>query len=54
MGLIYDELQGLIGRLNPPPGWAYRAKVLDRHLTLRSVEGRTCIVQDELENSYAP
>lgn len=51
--LSYDDLQHLGGNLKPPPGWRYRVKVLDKHLTLGSVEGHTRILQDELGNQYA-
>ncbi len=51
--LSYGDLQDLGGRLKPPPGWTYRVKVLDKDLTLRSVEGQGRILHDELDNSYA-
>lgn len=51
-GLAYGDLEGLGDRLKLPPGWAYRVKILDKHLTIRSVEGHVRILQDDLENSY--
>jgi hypothetical protein len=35
-----------------PPGWKYRVKVLDQDLTIRAVNGRARIVQDERQNTY--
>jgi hypothetical protein len=47
----FDQITDLGRRLNPPPGWTFRVRVLEEDLILRpeSVAG---IVQDELGNTY--
>lgn len=50
--LTYDGLTTLGDKLKPAEGWSYRVKVLDEDLTIRAVDGKAHLVQDELENSY--
>lgn len=50
--LTYDDLKDLGSRLKPAKGWSYRVKVLDKDLTIKAVDGKARLVQDELENSY--
>jgi hypothetical protein len=45
------DLRGLGRRLELPPRWRYRSRVLSRPLTLNS-PGHTTILQDELEDTY--
>lgn len=45
-------LEQLGGRLTPPDGWTYRARVLDDTLCLQAADGVATIIQDELENTY--
>ena len=39
-------------KLELPPGWKFRVKVLNEDLTIRAVNGIAHIVQDDLENTY--
>ena len=48
----YDSLDDLGGRLKPPPGWNFRAVLLDQDLVLTPDEGAARITQDELGNTY--
>lgn len=50
--LAYGDLQTLDRKLTLAPGWTYRVKVLDQDVTIRAVDGRARIVQDDLENTY--
>jgi hypothetical protein len=50
--LTYDQLKDLGSKLTLPPGWKYRVQILDRDLTIRPINGRAPIMQDELENTY--
>ena len=50
--LTADSLPGLRDRLHLPEGWHYRTRTPDSDLTLRAVEGRAHILQDELQNTY--
>jgi hypothetical protein len=45
-------LKDLGGRLNPAPGWKFRAVVLDQDLVLTPDDGAAKITQDELGNTY--
>jgi hypothetical protein len=49
--LRLSDLTALGRRLELPPGWRYRSRVLKRPLTLNS-PGHTTIMQDELEDTY--
>jgi hypothetical protein len=49
--LSYDDLAGLGSRLTMPPGWSYRARVLDQDL-VASASGEATIIQDDLQNTY--
>jgi hypothetical protein len=48
----YEGLIGLADRLNLPPGWAFRAVVLDADLVLTPDNGTAQITQDDLGNVY--
>jgi hypothetical protein len=49
--LTIGKLRRLGRRLDLPPGWRYRSRVLGRPLAL-GADGRATIVQDELQNTY--
>jgi hypothetical protein len=51
-GQTYQSLKDLGGRLKSPPGWTFRAIVLERDLILTPDEGAVKITQDELGNTY--
>lgn len=51
-GLTYQSLNDLGGRLKPPPGWTFRAIVLEQDLILTPDHGAVQITQDELGNTY--
>jgi hypothetical protein len=46
------DLRTLGRRIDPPPGWRYRARRLKRDLTVPAIGGKATIVQDELLNTY--
>jgi hypothetical protein len=46
------KLRSLGRRLDPPPGWRYRARRLRHGLSVAATGGRATIVQDELQNTY--
>jgi hypothetical protein len=48
----YESMQDLGGRLKPPPGWKFRAVMLERDLVLTPNNGAAMITQDELGNTY--
>jgi hypothetical protein len=48
----YDSLSDLGGRLQPPPGWKFRAMALQQDLVLTPDNGAAHITQDELGNTY--
>ena len=48
----YEALTGLGDRLNLPPGWAFRAVVLEADLVLTPDNGTARITQDDLGNVY--
>jgi hypothetical protein len=50
-GLTLAQLPRLGARLDLPPGWSYRTRVLRRALTL-GADGRATILQDDLQNTY--
>ena len=50
-GQTYDSVKGLGGRLQPPPGWKFRAVVLQQDLVLTPDNGAAHITQDELGNT---
>jgi hypothetical protein len=50
--LTYDDLRTLDKKLKLPPGWKYRAKVLEGDLGIRAINGVARIVQDDLEGTY--
>ncbi len=50
--LGYGGLANLGDKLKPAQGWKFRTVVLDQDLTIKAVEGKAHLVQDELENSY--
>jgi hypothetical protein len=51
-GQTYDSLKDLGSRLQPPPGWKFRAVVLQQDLVLTPDNGAAKITQDELGNTY--
>jgi hypothetical protein len=51
-GQTYESLKDLGSRLNPAPGWTFRAVVLDQDLVLTPDDGAAKITQDELGNTY--
>jgi len=48
----YDSLKDLGDRLQPPPGWRFRAVMLQQDLVLTPDNGAAHITQDELGNTY--
>ena len=48
----YESLKDLGSRLQPAPGWHFRAIVLEQDLVLTPDNGAAKITQDELENTY--
>jgi hypothetical protein len=48
----YESLKDLGDRLAPPPGWKFRAVVLEQDLILTPENGGVTITQDELGNTY--
>jgi hypothetical protein len=48
----YDSLKDLGSRLQPPPGWKFRAVELQQDLVLTPDSGGVNITQDELGNTY--
>jgi hypothetical protein len=48
----YQSLKDLGSRLQPAPGWKFRAVTLDQDLVLTSDDGSVKITQDELGNTY--
>ena len=50
-GLTIGKLRGLGHRLDLPPGWRYRSRVLRRPLAV-GANGQATIIQDELQNTY--
>jgi epoxide hydrolase 4 len=50
-GLSMDDLADLGKRLKLPPGWAYRARVLDADSRLE-VKGTAQVINDEFKNTY--
>jgi hypothetical protein len=48
----YESMKDLGGRLEPPPGWTFRAVVLEQDLVLTPDNGAARILQDELGNTY--
>ena len=51
-GQTYDSLKDLGSRLQSPPGWKFRAVVLQQDLVLTPDNGAAKITQDELGNTY--
>ena len=50
--LSYEDLKTLNTKLKLPPGWKYRAKVLDEDLGVSAIDGLAHVLQDDLENTY--
>ena len=48
----YQSLKDLGSRLQPPPGWKFRAVVLDQDLVLTADDGAVTITQYDLGNTY--
>jgi hypothetical protein len=51
-GQTYESLKDLGSRLNPAPGWNFRAVLLEQDLVLTPDDGAVKITQDELGNTY--
>jgi hypothetical protein len=51
-GQTYQSLNDFGGRLKPPPGWNFRAIVLEQGLILTPDDGAAKITRDELGNTY--
>ena len=51
-GQTYESLKDLGDRLHPPPGWTFRAVMLQQDLVLTPDNGAAHITQDELGNTY--
>ena len=51
-GQTYDSLKDLGSRLQSPPGWKFRAVVLQQDLVLTPDNGAAKITQDGLGNTY--
>lgn len=47
-----EALPTLGARLNMPPGWTYRTRVLDAELVVDTTATIATVLQDEFENSY--
>jgi hypothetical protein len=52
VGLTVEKLETLGSLLTMPPGWRFRAAVLDKELVLVARSGSTAIMQDDKENIY--
>ena len=50
--LTYDGLKDLGSKLKLAPGWKFRVKVLDQDLTIKAVDGKAWITQDDLQSTY--
>jgi hypothetical protein len=50
--LAIGQLRSLGRRLDPPPGWRYRARRLRSDLDVTAIRGQATIVQDELLDTY--
>lgn len=50
--LTAAELPGLSSRLALPAGWSFKSRTLSATLTVRAVEGKATVVQDDLSNTY--
>ena len=48
----FEDLKNLGSRLKLPPGWKFRAPVLEKDLVYMTDNGKTMITQDELGNTY--
>ena len=50
--LTIENLPELGSKLQMPPGWTYRTRILDEDLIVDTSDHFATVVQDELENSY--
>lgn len=50
--LTVESLDALGDRLDLPPGWSFRVRVLDEELIVDTTATVATVVQDELENTY--
>ena len=48
----YADLKNLGSRLKLPPGWKFRAPILEKDLVFTTDNGKTMITQDEIGNTY--
>ncbi len=51
--LTEDDLASLSGRIAPPEGWSYRARVLDAALRVEGKSIEATVIQDDLANTYS-
>ncbi|BBZ22808.1 hypothetical protein MHIB_12260 [Mycolicibacter hiberniae] len=51
--LSREDLAGLAGRLNLPPGWSYQTRVLTSPLRVDTAAQAARVLQDDLTNSYS-
>ena len=50
--LTLDALPSLGERLDLPPGWSYRVRVLEEELVIDTSDHLATVLQDDLQNSY--
>ncbi|MEI8391291.1 MAG: hypothetical protein WCG40_02210 [Actinomycetes bacterium] len=50
--LNLDNLSDLTARLNLPPSWSFRNRILDAELVVDTTDHAATVVQDEFENTY--
>jgi hypothetical protein len=50
--LAQEDLPELGARLDLPPGWTYRSRVLEDELVVDTTATVATVIQDELENTY--
>ncbi len=47
-----QSLETLGDRLDPPPGWTFRSRILDKELVIDTTHTIATVLQDEFEHSY--
>jgi hypothetical protein len=50
--LTEADLPALGDRLDLPPGWSFRTRVLDEELVVDTTATVATVLQDELQNTY--
>lgn len=48
----FEDLKDLGSRLKLPEGWSFRAPILEKDLVYLTDNGKTMILQDEIDNTY--